>query len=255
MKLKGIALGSEYKPIEIDKNYYIFDFNEEYIIDWISRSLRGLNIECNNFNRINIQLRDILEPKHNLSEKYLTLKYPFTQIQMTEFSQVSNYNARMENYIQLYERALQYLGQYYDIHLPELLDLLNKFRLNNYKNEFVKMKKQIREFGIYIDIVCKYDAFSYKLFMEVYDIKHINLITKGLFYEIMPNVFTIAYFCPRKLVVDGNKLYTLRSTPKDTRDFEFDLKKLAKGEFNYKELVKVNRNSDKIAILKSWLKE
>lgn len=235
--------------------FLTFNFNGEFIYEWITIEARRAGIQYDNFNFLYIKILNISSPKVYLYGKSLIIEYPFSIDDMRTFYQISDYNTKINAYIELYKSALNIANSYYDVQLPKLIEIFETFKKNGFKNEFVKMKKRIREFGIYIDVVCKYDAFSYKLFLDVYDLKRTNLITHGLFYEVLPNPFMIAYFCPYKLVVDGNKLYTLRSTPKDTRDFEFDLEKLAKGEFNYKELVKVKSDSDKIAEIKSWLKE
>lgn len=209
-----------------------FSYNTRFIANYLSKAVRKLKIDTKEFNMLLVSIGKEPQREIDLSDCFssLTTFVSFTQEQMDKLVEITDYNARAEQYLLLLERGYEIANKYYDIQIDKLLNLHKEFRNNGYKNEWLFKKKIIREYGIYVFFRCYFTAFEFRLELEVYDRKQTHLITKGVVYRTGPDEIHFSKDFNKGIEIDGNMMYLLNFL--DKRAFGFNLDLLSDGEFD-----------------------
>lgn len=214
-----------------DNNTGIQD-NTEFISNYLSKEVRKLKIPVPGFNYLSITTCNTREIEVMLDDylKVLSIHLPFSQEEMDQLSTTSDYSTRMEQYLSIYERGYKIANEYCDIHLDEQYKILNKFRNNEYRNEWLFEKKLLKEYNIYLYFKCYFTSIDFRLELEVYDRKLSCLKTKGVVLRTGPSHIFWGKEFNKGIEIEGDKLYLLDFL--ERRNYMFDLNELALGEFN-----------------------
>lgn len=214
-------------------------YNTRFISNYLSKNVRKFKIDVPNFNLILIVLKKEPTKLYEFEKRYptiLSLYIPFSQEDMDNLLAVKDFNTRMEMYLSLFEKGWKMLSEHFDIQLDKLLSLIQDFRANGYRNEWLFKKRIIPEYDIYVFFKCYFTSFDFRLKLEVYDKKKIKLITSGEVCKTLPSEWAYEKKFNKGIEINGSKMYLLDFL--SHRAFEFDLKRLAKGVFNVKYLDK-----------------
>ena len=226
----GIHLTS---PLEytVDQDY-CWDFNTNFISDYLSRKVRKLKIDVPEFNMLYITVCKQPKLRHQFSScfKSLEVYLPFSQEDMDNLTRITNFTERIEAYLSLYEKGYHLANEYCDIPVEKLLDINQQFREEGYRREWLFKKKIIKEYGIYVFFRCYFNSIDFRLELEVYNLKQTILLTKGVVLRTDPDRLCFGKEFNKGIQIDGNKMYLLNFL--EERAFEFDLKQLSKGVFN-----------------------
>ena len=246
MNLRYIYTGiHNTSPTEYTKDQdYCWDFNTNFISDYLSRKVRKLKIDVPEFNMLNITVCKRPKMKHDLYAflKSLNVYLPFSQGDMDNLTRITNFTERIEAYLSIYEKGYYLANEYCDIPVGILLGLHQQFREEGYRHEWLFKKKIIKEYGIYVFFKCYFTSIDFRLELEVYNQKQTILLTKGVVLQKLPDWICFGKDFNKGIQIDGNKMYLLDFL--EERAFEFDLEQLSNGIFNVKVLgYNANRDS------------
>ena len=238
MNLRYIYTGiHNTSPTEYTKDQdYCWDFNTNFISDYLSRKVRKLKIDVPEFNMLNITVCKRPKMKHDLYAflKSLNVYLPFSQGDMDNLTRITNFTERIEAYLSIYEKGYYLANEYCDIPVGILLVLHQQFREEGYRHEWLFKKKIIKEYGIYVFFKCYFTSIDFRLELEVYNQKQTILLTKGVVLQKLPDWICFGKDFNKGIQIDGNKMYLLDFL--EERAFEFDLEQLSNGIFNVKVL-------------------
>ena len=230
-----------------------WEYNIQFIIDYLIFRIRKINIQTPKFNLLGISPKDI-EKGYVEEDEYLKNLIVFTPVSQEEMILIENtkdFKMRIEMYLSILERGYKIANEYYDIQVEKLLEIHQQFREGGYKHEWLFKKKPIKEFGVYVFFKCYFTTIDFRLELEVYDIKKTQLLTKGVVFRTAPDRIHFGKDFNKGIEIDNDKMYLLDFLNK--RAFEFDLDKLSKGEFNVTQLSKVFDTTETINRI-NWLK-
>lgn len=239
MKIRYISLHieSEYDS-GIDKKFsYKFNDNSRFISNYLSKAVRKLNIEVNDFKMlwIGLSAKNTNESvRLNTVDKFIEIYIPYNRFEQESYLKIMSWKERYEYYLSLIERGFRIANTYCDIQLDRLLEMTEQFRANNYKNEWLFAKKPLREHDMYLFFKCYFTHCDFRLELEAYNVKKTTLLTKGIVLQTLPSeiCFNKKF---KKIVICFNKIIILDFV--DYPVFEIDLIPLSKGIFNVEEIV------------------
>ena len=238
MNLRYIYTGiHNTSPTEYTKDQdYCWDFNTNFISDYLSRKVRKLKIDVPEFNMLYITVCKQPKLRHQFSScfKSLEVYLPFSQEDMDNLTRITNFTERIEAYLSIYEKGYYLANEYCDIPVGILLGLHQQFREEGYRHEWLFKKKIIKEYGIYVFFKCYFTSIDFRLELEVYNQKQTILLTKGVVLQKLPDWICFGKDFNKGIQIDGNKMYLLDFL--EERAFEFDLEQLSNGIFNVKVL-------------------
>lgn len=239
MKLRYISLHFEDR-VSLDNNLfdfsYLFNFNREFINDFLSKSIRKLNIETEGFNLIQTRLvQELPEKECKVSEvfKSLTVFIKFDKDNQDEYQSLTCWVERYEFMLNLIKSGLMIASKYYDIQIQKIIEIINIFREKNYKNEWLFAKKVLREHDLYLFLKCYFTHCDFRLELEAYNVKKTKLLTKGIVLQTLPSDLCFKHEF-KKIAICFNKIIILDFINKP--NFEIDMNLLSKGIFNVKEI-------------------
>ena len=221
---------------------YRFDFNARFICNYLSKEVRKLNIAGDGtFKMISVRLRkNHSDCRLTYGTDYpdvLSVLMPISEQEQRWYNNSTDIVERCEFYLKLLERGYTIASNFKSIPIDSLMKLHDKFRDNNYKNEWLWKKKLVRDYGIYLFFKCYFTTFEFRLELEVYDRNKTTLLTKGVVLRTGPDeIFYDKDF--RKLKIVEDKLLILDFL--DKTNFEINLASLAQGVFNVKPIEYAN---------------
>lgn len=233
--------------------YYFWYYNIEFMVDYLSANIKKLNIQTHNFDLLAIEPISIQKGFIDIHEylKNLVVHTPVSNDEMLSIENIKNLKDRCEKVLAILERGYKIANEYYDIQIDKLLELHQQFRDGGYKHEWIFKKKPIKEYGIYVFFKCYFTTSDFKLEIEVYDIKKIQLRAKGIVLRTGPSRNCFGKEFNKGIEIDNGKMYLLDFLSK--RAFEFDLEQLSKGNFNVIQLSEVRDYTETIERI-NWLK-
>jgi len=121
-----------------------------------------------------------------LSPSSLNVKIHLDEVAKNKYLLLSSEVERYEFYLSLLERGYQLASTVKAIPIEIFNKLHQEFRDGGYKNERLFKKKQLRNYGIKIELNHVLTSYSYNLVLSVYNLKG-NLIGKNSIYETYPD--------------------------------------------------------------------
>lgn len=234
-KLRYINLDA-YNAQDLMMDPYRFGFNVRFICNYLSKEVRKLNVAGDGtYKMISVRLRNAssscLLTYGTDNQDVLSILLPVSENEQKQYNKTTSIEERCEFYLKLLEKGYVFASNFREIPIDSLLKVHDKFRENNYKNEWLWKKKQISDYGICIFFKCYFTIFDFRLELEVYNTKQTVLLTKGVVLRTGPDeIFYDKEF--RKIEILSSKLIIKDFLDKE--NFEFDLHQLSMGEFNVK---------------------
>lgn len=235
-KLRYINL-DVYNAPDLIIDTYKFDFNARFICNYLSKEVRKLDIAGDGtYKMISVRIQNTpSDCRLTYGTDYpdvLSVSLYVSEQEQQRYNNTTNLEDRFEFYLKLLEEGYVFASGFRYVPIEPLLKLHDKFRENNYKNEWLWKKKLIRDFGIYLYFKCYLTTFDFRLELEVYDTKQTFLLTKGIVLQTGPDeIFYDKRF--RKIEIVDGKLIIKDFLDKDK--FVFDLYLLSKRVFNVEE--------------------
>ncbi len=182
-----------------------FTYNTWFISNYLSLRVRKLHIPTDG--SYNMLFCNITKKENLVKEKAvssLSVNIHVEDEEIEKYLSMSNEVDRFQYYLSLLERGYRLASINHDIPIDSFLNLHQELRSNNYKNERLFKKKQLRDYGIRIELVHELTSYSYNLVLSVYDLQG-NLISKNSIYETLPDDI---YFNKnvRHLIIDNDNL-------------------------------------------------
>ncbi len=171
-----------------------FSYNTWFICNYLSLQIRKLHVPTDG--EYNTFFCEITKRECSVKEEpvaclvapnpCLNVHFHLEETELAKYLEMSDETERFEFYLSLLERAYRLsVAQGRDIPIDILLKLHQEFRENGYRNERLFKKKQLRDYGIKIELHHVLTSYSYNLILSIYDL-HKQLINKGSIYETYP---------------------------------------------------------------------
>lgn len=223
MNLRYIYIGCD--RTFSDEFYNIFWYNTEFILIWMSKNVRKLKIPTEEFNHINVLIskeedsckRDIL----NIIE----VKIHWSDEDVRKYLATRNEQERTIIYLDTLREGLIRASKHYDIHISELLGLVDEFQQNGCKNEWLLRSMILKEWNVRMKFTCHLTTNDFRLILTLYDKKK-NIIAQKVVFRIYPS-WVFYNHRIKKVVTEGNMLYI--NDFLDKHFLSFDLNKLKDG--------------------------
>ena len=185
-KVRYISLVGGRNDMLID--YGNFDFNARFICNYLSKAVRPLKIIGDGmYKMISVEICSG-ESSWKLNDylEVLDIHLHLSGDEQLKYNSMHILEDRYEFYLSCLQRAYEYAGQYVNVPQKELLQLHQQFREGGYKNEWIWLKKPLKEYGIYIILRCKFTTFDFTLNLEAYE-KKTSLIAEGVIFRTAPD--------------------------------------------------------------------
>lgn len=204
MELRNILLQAEYGIY--DDNFFItFHDNVNFISNYLSKRIRSCHIKTDgSYNLLCISLTTSESSSRIESINALSVNLHFSLDDKKRYLQLKDEKERFELYLSLFEKGYRIAEKHKPIPTELLLSLHSEFRKNDYKNERLFKKKQIKEHGIKVELIHSMTSYDYQLMLFVYNLKN-NLIGQGCIYKTLPDEILFDKNV-RNLLIDDGKL-------------------------------------------------
>lgn len=205
MNIRYIYIGSD--TTFPDKDFWnIFCYNTRFISNWMSRKVRLLKIPTDGtFNHISVYISP-KEDKCKVDGKGIFL-VPLHWIEedIVQYLNMKDENERISLYLDLLREGLKKAAQIKEIHIIELLSMIDSFQEGGCKNEWLFKSKTIRERNIRTVFFCYFTTYAFELKLFLYDNKK-NLIAEKIVFRIYPDEVFFQSFISQ-VTVDEDFLY------------------------------------------------
>lgn len=203
-----------------------FNYNTWFISNYLSLRIRKLHIPSDGpYNMFYCNISKEKDSVRIQSVNALNVKIHVEESEIDRYLNLPTEVERYEFYLSLLERGYQLASTVRSIPIDIFHKLHQEFRGGGYKNERLFKKKQLRDYGIKIELNHVLTSYSYNLFLSVYNLKG-ELMGRDSIYETFPDdVFFNKNV--RHLVIDDNKLIVTDFL--DHPQFVCDVNDLSKG--------------------------
>lgn len=209
-----------------DEFDYKFNYNTWFVSNYLSLKIRKLHIPSDG--KYNMFYCNITKEKDSvrvLSPAFLDVKVHMEEDEKNQYLSFSTDVERHEFYLSLLERGYQLASKVRTIPIDLFHKLHQEFREGGYKNERLFKKKQLRDYGIKIELNHVLTSYSYNLILSVYNLCG-ELMGRDSIYETFPDDIFFNKNV-RHLVIEDGKL--IISDFLNHPQFVCDLKDLSKG--------------------------
>lgn len=241
MKLNYFALGLEGDDFDMESPTLVSDFNFQtnYISDYIQKRLKKENFEADKFNLIMIRGRQASSDKIILKEhfKSLSIEVLFDKSRYKSLYPYEN-TYPLENLLQpvkkveefnefLIEMIMQGLEKARKLKAPVpydfLVDAVLDFKSDRGNNEWVHKSKTFKEYGVKVSLLCRLTVnyFSLELIIE----KGAKEVYKNELLRTLPDpILYKRYF--KDLKIENGKLIVTKDMYENSPLFELSLSEI-----------------------------
>ena len=238
-KIRYISLDHDRKEMVI--NTYNFGFNARFICNYILKKTRSLKLVGDgSYNMISVNITPDETRVESIYEDVLYILLHLSEEEQLAYNAMSKLEDRYEFYLSCLERGYIFAEDEFNVPVKELLQIHQQFRDGGYKNEWIWIKKPLRDYSIYVVFRCKFTTFDFTLNLEVYDLKKTRLITEGLVFRTGPGEFFFDKAF-KKIEIKNDTLYVLDFLSRPV--FSFDLNKLRDGTYNVNYLYNIKKEN------------
>lgn len=228
MQLRTILLRAKYGDFD-DEFFIKFVDNANFVANFLSKRIRGCHVTTDGtYNMVNIQITNSQDSCQIKSVNSLSVEVHVTIEELTKYLKMRKEEERYEFYLSLLEKGYKVATKLKPIPVNTLLALHEEFRKNNYKNERLFKKKQIKEYGIKVMLIHTMTTYDYQLMLYVYNFKN-DLLGKGCIYKTLPDEILFDKNVRHLIVEDGKLIVT---DFLDQPQFVCQLEDLSKGIVN-----------------------
>jgi hypothetical protein len=170
---------------------------------------------------------NVLQESKIIPNEALVVYIPFDQ---NRYENIKN-SIDCEYYLELLDAGFKKASTYKTVPLDRLLELLDDFRKNGCKNEWIHKKKRFKEHNIEVVLTCHFTTFDFKLIATINKISSREELCKGIVLQTDPD--EICYDKEFKDVfIKKNELIITDGF--DLPRFSFKLKDIFEKKFNCK---------------------
>lgn len=165
---------------------YNFQKKVNFIDDYFSREVRKFKFETDGtFNMISIELNEFINlTQYETTNEVFRVKLPF---KLSELENAINCND-LDFYINKLEEGFISASKYKNIPIIELLDLIKRFKKNNYKNEWLHTKKEFKNENVKIELRCEFTTFYFQLKLLIFQNKSGLKVLDGVLMRVEPGI-------------------------------------------------------------------
>ena len=222
MNLRYLYIGSDHS---FPKDFWnIFAYNTRFISNWMSKNVRKLKIPTNGtFNHINVLISRNEAQCRRCAPGILEITTQWTEKDVKKYLELKDEKKRILLYLELLKNGLIRAAEVEDIHIDELLALIDTFQQNGCKNEWLLKSMHIKEWNIRLKFTCHFSTYDFKLFLTLYDKSKKQIAQKEVF-QIYPDEIFFAKEI-RKVAIEENKLFIDDFLDKHFMSFDLNLLK------------------------------
>lgn len=212
-----------------DNDYrYEFMLHTRFINHYLSIKIRKHKFNTEDFTMISVDP----VPNGNVSCKMdaidcLSVSIPFDNKEYEENKKTNNF----EYYLKLLEEGFKGASEYRQIPLNVLLEIIDEFRSNKYKNEWRHKKKQFKELDLEIILDCKFTTLDFELIVTVNKISNKKQLITGVIIRTLPyEIYFDKIF--RDILIDTDDIIITDAS--DSPRVKINLTDALNEKFNFK---------------------
>lgn len=213
-----------------DEDYrYEFKLHTRFINHFLSIQIRKLKLETDGtYNMIFVApMPNNIEECKIIPLDVLKVTVPFDKNKYEQIKKTKNH----EYYLELMEEGFKKASKIKNIPLDSLINLLNDFRKNIYKNEWLFKKKKFKKQDIEVILDCKFTSFDFQLVISVNKISTKEKLVTGTIIRTLPDeIYFDKMF--KDILVDND--YLIITDASDSTRVQIDLKEILNKKFNFK---------------------
>lgn len=200
MKLHYVSIGLS-DDYCIDKEYRkTFEYHTRFISNYLSRKIRKYKYETDGtYNMIYICLGCVRQPC--IDNNSLVIHLPFDKEKYETARQLEDF----EYYLTFFEEGFKEATELKNIPKQILFQMLDDFRTDRYKNEWVYKKKKIHELDLSITMTCQFTTNSFSLIVNFESISSKKKLCSSVAMRTMPDELHFDYLF-RDIVLREDKL-------------------------------------------------
>jgi hypothetical protein len=169
-----------------DDDYrYEFTLHTRFISNYLSKQIRKYRFNTDGaFNMISVEptTNEIKECKI-VPVAALTVDVPFSK---EHYEQIKG-TADCEYYLELLEEGFKKAAKFKEVPLDTLLNLINNFRKNGYRNEWRQKKKRFKEQDIEVILDCFFTTTDFRLVTTINKISTKETLCSGVVIRTEPD--------------------------------------------------------------------
>ena len=164
-----------------------FNYNTWFISNYLSLRIREMKIPTDGpYNMFYCNITKEEDSVKVMSTSSLNVKIHVEKEEIDKYLNLSVEKERFEYYLSLLERGYIQASKTRNIPINVFWSLHQDFRENGYKNERIFKTKQLKNYGIKVELKHVLTSYSYNLVLSVYDL-HGNKIGKNSIFETYPD--------------------------------------------------------------------
>ena len=187
MTLYYINLGLDYDEYISDENELRYDFQlrTRFISNYLSKSIRKLKFKTDNtFNMLSVNLSESKSISKNITAiDVLQITLPFNRNEYFNAKENSNF----EYYLNYFSEGFKLASEFKEIPLENLNLILEEFRNNEYKNEWISLKKKFKNEDLEIILMSEVTTDYYQVILKVVKISTKEILVEDILLKTEPN--------------------------------------------------------------------
>ncbi|MDR6513707.1 hypothetical protein [Chryseobacterium camelliae] len=228
MTLYYIAIGLDYDTYSLRENDYRYEFQlkTRFISNYLSKEIRKLKFKTDGtFNMINIALHENQTYKIDIKPiDVLNVELPFDRATYEKIKGGEN----CDFYISLIERGFKDAAAFKDVPLDDMLTILNRFKTNGCKNEWLLKKLKLKDDNIELIFECQFTTNYFQIVASIRQLSTKRIISKEVIIrtEADESVFDII----KDVKCKGEYIFIVSRFDDDIAKFK--ISDLAKGNID-----------------------
>jgi len=187
-----------------DQDYrYKFLLHTRFISNYLSRMIRKYKIETDGtFDMISVHpTPGTLDECTIIPDKAVAVSISFDKERYEKIKGTADY----EYYLELFETGFKKASEFKTIPLDTLLDLMDDFRKNGYKNEWLHKKKRFKERDIEVVLDCRFTTFDFRLIATINRLSTGEKLCSGVVIHTEPDEINFNKMF-KDILIDGRNI-------------------------------------------------
>lgn len=180
MNLYYIHLGLDYdtySSLDNDIRFY-FQKRTNFIDDYFSKAIRKIKFKTDGtFNMISVSVNEYeISPTSIVPFDVLNVNLPFNRVEYEELNEIDE----CHYYLKLLEQGFLKASEFKTIPLESLLNLINEFKSNHFRNEWLHKSKRFKKDDLEIILKCLFTINHFQLIITINQISTKLELVKGI---------------------------------------------------------------------------
>ena len=193
MTLYYISLGLDYDEYISQENELRYDFQlrTRFISNYLSKNIRKIKFKTDNtFNMLSISLSESKPISKSLVySNVLDITLPFNRDKYFEAKENSNF----EFYLNYFTEGFKIASEFKKIPLENLMQLIDEFRNNEYKNEWISLKKRFKIEDLEIVLKSEFTTDFYQVILKITQISTKKILIEDVIIKTDPDEIAFDY--------------------------------------------------------------